>query len=82
MLLSSFFFTFLNEFNQKEREKELFNKLELEAKNENLNKMTEKISEILDNNLPNLPKKMELKLPGMDKIKMPKKKEKKLKIVK
>ena len=45
-------------------------------------KMTDKISELLDNNLPNLPKKMELKLPGMDKIKMPKKKEQKLKIIK
>ena len=45
-------------------------------------KMTEKISEILDNNLPNLPKKMELKLPGMDKIKIPNKKEQKLKILK
>ena len=44
------------------------------------NKMKEKIGELLDENLPKLPKKMELKLPGIDKIKMPKKN--KLKIVK
>ena len=44
-------------------------------------KMTEKIQELFNKNLPELPKKMELKLPGMDKIKMPKK-NKKLKIVK
>jgi hypothetical protein len=43
--------------------------------------MTKKIKELFDKNLPELPKKMELKLPGMDKIKMPKK-NKKLKIVK
>ena len=45
------------------------------------NKMTKKIKELFEKNLPELPKKMELKLPGMDKIKMPKK-NKKLKIVK
>ncbi len=45
------------------------------------NKMTEKIKDLFDNNLLELPKKMELKLPGMDKIKMPKKNNK-LKIVK
>jgi hypothetical protein len=45
------------------------------------NKMTEKIKDLFDNNLLKLPKKMELKLPGMDKIKMPKKNNK-LKIVK
>ena len=45
------------------------------------NKMTKKISELFSKNLPELPKKMELKLPGMDKIKMPKKNNK-LKIVK
>jgi len=50
-------------------------------KNWSFNKMTVKISEILENNLKELPKKMELKLPGMDKIKMPKKNNK-LKIVK
>ena len=44
-------------------------------------KMTKKISELFNKNLPELPKKMELKLPGMDKIKMPKK-DNKLKIVK
>jgi len=44
-------------------------------------KMTKKISELFDRNLSKLPKKMELKLPGMDKIKMPKKNNK-LKIVK
>ena len=43
--------------------------------------MTNKIEEILEKNIPELPKKMELKLPGIDKIKMPKK-NKKLKIVK
>ena len=48
--------------------------------NFNFNKMKDKISEILSRNLKELPKKMELKLPGMDKIKMPKKN--KLKIVK
>jgi len=48
--------------------------------NFNFNKMKDKISEILNRNLKELPKKMELKLPGMDKIKMPKKN--KLKIVK
>jgi hypothetical protein len=45
------------------------------------NKMTDKLSEIFDRNLKKLPKKMELKLPGMGKIKMPKKNNK-LKIVK
>ena len=35
--------------------------------------MTKKLSEIFNKNLKKLPKKMELKLPGMDKIKMPKK---------
>ena len=49
-------------------------------KNFSFDKMTKKISEIFDKNLPELPKKMELKLPGVDKIKMPKKS--KLKIVK
>ena len=44
-------------------------------------KMSQRIEEILDKNTPELPKKMELKLPGIDKIKMPKK-ENKLKIVK
>ena len=44
-------------------------------------KMTKKLSEIFNRNLKELPKKMELKLPGMDKIKMPKKNNK-LKIVK
>ena len=44
-------------------------------------KMVEKLKELFDKNLPELPKKMELKLPGMDKIKMPKKINK-LKIVK
>tara|TARA_R110002020_G_scaffold4368_2_gene19266 strand:- start:116 stop:1420 length:1305 start_codon:yes stop_codon:yes gene_type:complete len=43
--------------------------------------MKAKISEIFDKNLPELPKKMELKLPGVNKIKMPKKNNK-LKIVK
>jgi hypothetical protein len=43
--------------------------------------MKAKISELFDKNLPELPKKMELKLPGIDKIKMPKKNNK-LKIVK
>ena len=43
--------------------------------------MTEKIKDLFDNNLLKLPKKMELKLPGIDKIKMPKKNNK-LKIVK
>ena len=36
-------------------------------------KMKEKLDEILDISLPILPKKIELKLPGMDKIKMPQK---------
>ncbi len=40
-----------------------------------------KIKEILEKDAPKLPKKMELKLPGMNKIKMPKKNNK-LKIVK
>ena len=44
-------------------------------------KMVERLKELIDKNIPELPKKMELKLPGMDKIKMPKK-ENKLKIVK
>ncbi len=35
--------------------------------------MSNQINEIFDISLPILPKKMELKLPGMDKIKMPKK---------
>jgi glycosyltransferase involved in cell wall biosynthesis len=35
--------------------------------------MSNQINEIFDLSLPILPKKMELKLPGMDKIKMPKK---------
>ena len=43
--------------------------------------MTRKNKEIFEKNLLKLPKKMELKLPGMDKIKMPKKNNK-LKIVK
>ena len=43
--------------------------------------MKTKINKILSSNIPELPKKMELKLPGMDKIKMPKKNNK-LKIVK
>ncbi len=50
-------------------------------KNFSFDKMTKKISKIFEKNLPKLPKKMELKLPGMDKIKMPKKNNK-LKIVK
>ena len=41
--------------------------------NFSFNKMKDKISEILSRNFQELPKKMELKLPGMDKIKMPKK---------
>ena len=49
-------------------------------KNYSFDKMTKRISDLLDKNLPLLPKKMELKLPGMDKIKMPKKNN--LKIVK
>ena len=49
-------------------------------KNFSFDKMTKKISKIFNSNLPELPKKMELKLPGVDKIKMPKKN--KLKIVK
>jgi hypothetical protein len=43
--------------------------------------MKAKMVELFDKNLPELPKKMELKLPGMNKIKMPKKNNK-LKIVK
>ena len=39
------------------------------------------MNEILSKNIPELPKKMELKLPSMSKIKMPKK-DNKLKIVK
>jgi len=50
-------------------------------KNFSFDKMTKKIKELLIKNAPELPKKMELKLPGMDKIKMPKK-DNKLKIVK
>ena len=50
-------------------------------KNFSFDKMTKKIKELLSKNTPELPKKMELKLPGMDKIKMPKKNNK-LKIVK
>ena len=50
-------------------------------KNYSFSKMTNKIEKILDENIPELPKKIELKLPGIDKIKMPKK-NKKLKIVK
>jgi glycosyltransferase involved in cell wall biosynthesis len=50
-------------------------------KNFSFDKMTKKIKELLSKNAPELPKKMELKLPGMDKIKMPKKNNK-LKIVK
>ena len=53
----------------------------LSRKEFSFNKMTNKISEIFEENLKELPKKMELKLPGMDKIKMPKKNNK-LKIVK
>ena len=53
----------------------------LSRKEFSFNKMTNKISEIFIKNLKELPKKMELKLPGMDKIKMPKKSNK-LKIVK
>tara|TARA_R110000744_G_scaffold13447_2_gene39099 strand:- start:527 stop:1831 length:1305 start_codon:yes stop_codon:yes gene_type:complete len=49
--------------------------------NFNYNKMTDKIKDLLDTYLPELPKKMELKLPGVNKIKMPKKNNK-LKIVK
>jgi glycosyltransferase involved in cell wall biosynthesis len=49
-------------------------------KNYSFDKMTKKISELFDKNLKDVPKKMELKLPGIDKIKMPKKN--KLKIVK
>jgi len=40
-----------------------------------------KIKEIFDLTIPELPKKLELKLPGIDKIKMPKK-DNKLKIIK
>ena len=53
----------------------------LSRKEFSFSKMVSKLSEILDKNLKELPKKMELKLPGMDKIKMPKKNNK-LKIVK
>ena len=49
-------------------------------KNFSYNKMKSKIKEILDLTIPELPKKLELKLPNMSKIKMPKKD--KLKIVK
>ena len=48
--------------------------------NFNFNKMTDKLKDLLNTYLPELPKKLELKLPGMDKIRMPKKN--KLKIVK
>ena len=43
--------------------------------------MKTKINEILSSNVPELPKKLELKLPNISKIKMPKK-DNKLKIVK
>ena len=56
------------------------NQGKLSRKEFSFNKMTEKIEEIFKLNLKELPKKMELKLPGIDKIKMPKKN--KLKIVK
>jgi len=49
-------------------------------KNFSFKKMKTLIESIFKENIPELPKKMELKLPGMDKIKMPKKN--KLKIVK
>jgi len=49
-------------------------------KNFSYKKMKSKIKEILDLTIPELPKKMELKLPNISKIKMPKKN--KLKIVK
>ena len=49
--------------------------------NFSFDKMTKKIKEILEKNAPKLPKKMELKLPGMNKIKIIKKNNK-LKIVK
>ena len=49
-------------------------------KNFSYKKMKSKIKEILDLTIPELPKKMELKLPNISKIKMPKKD--KLKIVK
>ena len=57
------------------------NQGKLSRKEFSFSKMVNKLSEILDKNLKELPKKMELKLPGMDKIKMPKKNNK-LKIVK
>ena len=50
-------------------------------KNFSYEKMKTKIDEILNKNIPELPKKMELKLPSISKIKMPKK-DNKLKIVK
>ena len=50
-------------------------------KNFSFDKMTKKIKELLSKNAPELPKKMELKLPGIDKIKKSKKNNK-LKIVK
>tara|TARA_R110000765_G_scaffold106685_1_gene197297 strand:- start:186 stop:1490 length:1305 start_codon:yes stop_codon:yes gene_type:complete len=57
------------------------NQGKISRKEFSFDKMTKRISEIFDKNLTDLPKKMELKLPGMDKIKMPKKNNK-LKIVK
>tara|TARA_R100001377_G_scaffold21042_1_gene11100 strand:+ start:426 stop:1730 length:1305 start_codon:yes stop_codon:yes gene_type:complete len=56
------------------------NQGKISRKKFSFDKMTKRISEIFDKNLTDLPKKMELKLPGMDKIKMPKKNNK-LKIV-
>ena len=50
-------------------------------KNFSFKKMKTLIESIFKENIPELPKKMELKLPGIDKIKMPKKNNK-LKIVK
>ena len=50
-------------------------------KNFSYKKMKIKIKEIFDLTIPELPKKLELKLPGIDKIKMPKK-DNKLKIIK
>ena len=50
-------------------------------KNFSYEKMKTKINEILSSNVPELPKKLELKLPNISKIKMPKK-DNKLKIVK
>ena len=57
------------------------NQGKISRKEFSFDKMTKRISEIFNKNLTDLPKKMELKLPGMDKIKMPKKNNK-LKIVK